>query len=261
MFALVHTFAAWVQALVCGGARVASVASVGTLPIGILQQQARFLSGHGCFSRRAFLFPFFFHFDSDRSVATHAQHVLPFLTTLRCRKTRSAGADYCRLNLQEWSTGTFGVLLPPGNNFKPLWLQRRATCWRSEPSGGKRREWATTGAAGWHRRSGCTSCGCCITQRWARVRKTWQWHLLSQLPPPAQLSGHGRQVGCLVCFKSTIEKEDGLWAFPFVQLLFLGGFILFTELRRLGFCAAGLEKRVMTRNSLHWEGEIHHCHK
>lgn len=65
------------------GARVASVASVGTLPIGIVQQQARFLSGHGCSSRRAFLFPFFFYFDSDRSVATHAQRVLPFLTTLR----------------------------------------------------------------------------------------------------------------------------------------------------------------------------------
>lgn len=66
-------------------------------------------------------------------------HVLPFLTTLRCRKTRSAGADYCRLNLQEWFTGTFRVLLPPGNNFKPLWPQRRSTCLRSEPSKRKRR--------------------------------------------------------------------------------------------------------------------------
>lgn len=120
------------------GARVASVASVGTLPIGIIQQQARFRCGHGCFSRRAFLFPFFPYFDRDRSVTTHA-HVLPFLTTLRCRKTRSAGADYCRLNLQEWFTGTFRVLLPPGNNFKPLWPQRRSTCLRSEPSKRKRR--------------------------------------------------------------------------------------------------------------------------
>lgn len=41
---------------VCG-ARAASVASVGTLPIGIIQQQARFRCGHGCCSRRAFLFP------------------------------------------------------------------------------------------------------------------------------------------------------------------------------------------------------------
>lgn len=89
-----------------GDPRVASVASVGTLPIGIIQQQARFRCGHGCFSRRAFLFPFFPSFDSDRSVAAHAQHVFPFLTTLRCRKTRSAAAaDDRRLNLQEWFTG------------------------------------------------------------------------------------------------------------------------------------------------------------
>lgn len=116
-----------------GGARAASVASVGTLPIGIIQQQARFRCGHGCFSRRAFLFPFPPRFDRDRRVATHAQHVLLFLTTLRCRKTRRAVADYCRLDLQEWFAGTFGVLPPPGNNFKHLWLQRRSTCSRSEP--------------------------------------------------------------------------------------------------------------------------------
>lgn len=78
------TPAAWRPHLCSRGhsSAVACVASVGTLPIGIIQQQARFRYGHGCFSRRAFLFPFFPHFDSDHSVATHAQLVLPFLTTL-----------------------------------------------------------------------------------------------------------------------------------------------------------------------------------
>lgn len=55
-----------------------------TLPIGIIQQQARFRCGHGCFSRRAFLFPFPSppRVASDRSVPAHRQHVSPFLTTL-----------------------------------------------------------------------------------------------------------------------------------------------------------------------------------
>lgn len=117
-----------------GGARAASVASVGPLPIGIIQQQARFRCGHGCLSRRAFLFPFPPRVDSDRSAVAHGQHVLPFLTTLRWRKTRRAVADFCRLHLQEWFTGTSGAPLPPGNNFEHLGPRRRATCSPSEPS-------------------------------------------------------------------------------------------------------------------------------
>lgn len=133
----VHTFTAWVQPVGpvirrwCAG--------------GICRFRGnssnRNHSATGSLSMRTWVFlqtrisvPFFFYFVSDRSVATHAQHVLPFLTTSRCRKTRSAGADYCRLNLQEWFTGTFRVLVPPGNNSNPLWLQRRSTCSRSEPS-------------------------------------------------------------------------------------------------------------------------------
>lgn len=38
----------------------------------------------------------------------------------------------------------------------------------------KGRSWATTsGPAEWHRKKSCMSCGCCITQRWVRVRKSW----------------------------------------------------------------------------------------
>lgn len=73
------------------GLSPASVASVGTLPIGIIQQQARFRCGHGCFSRRAFLFPFPPRVASDRSVAAHRQHVSPFLTTLPEDSTSCCG--------------------------------------------------------------------------------------------------------------------------------------------------------------------------
>lgn len=218
-----YTFAAWVRPggaarpFVCG-ARAASVASVGTLPIGIIQQQARFRCGHGCFSRRAFLFPFPPHVDSDRSVAAHRQHVSPFLTTLRCRKTRRAVADYCRLYLQEWFTGTFGVLLPPGNYFEHLWLQRRATCSPSEPSKHKiRRWWATPRAAGWHRRNGCMSCGCCTTQRWEQVRKSWQWHLLLQQGPPGWTFRHWQ--GSTRSFSVSFVLKAEVWGSRFLGFL------------------------------------------
>lgn len=100
----------------------------------------------------------------------------------------------------------------------------------------RRRSWATTKAAGWLRRSGCMSCGCCITQRWAHGRKTWQWHLLSQLVPLSQLSDSDRKGGfsAHVYFKSWAElEEDALCAFFFLH----SSSCLFTEQRRR-FCSA-----------------------
>lgn len=100
----------------------------------------------------------------------------------------------------------------------------------------RRRSWATTKAAGWLRRSGCMSCGCCITQRWAHGRKTWQWHLLLQLVPLSQLSDSDRKAhgGFSAPFISTAELS---WAGGRRFMRFLrSSSCLFTERRR--FCSA-----------------------
>lgn len=100
----------------------------------------------------------------------------------------------------------------------------------------RRRSWATTEAAGWLRRSGCMSCGCCITQRWAHGRKTWRWHLLLQPVPPSQLSRSDRKAhgGFPAPFISKGELS-GAGGRRFMRFLHWSS-CLFSQQRR--FCSA-----------------------
>lgn len=73
------------------------------------------------------------------------------------------------------------------------------------------------------------SCGCCITQRWEQVRKTWQWHLLLQLGPLSQLSDIGRESTRWVSASFVLKAYRRFLGFLHVSSR------LFTEQRRLCF--------------------------